>query len=99
MNSGVFLAAGAILLASVGGASANILNAEFTGNVNSGICDCDIASIDNDGIFGAAGADLTGFQFTVDFLYDTTLGTFFESPTESFLYGGLGTSVAASVRF
>jgi PEP-CTERM motif-containing protein len=93
MNSGVFLAAGAILFASVGGASANILNAEFTGNVNSGICDCDIASIDNDGIFGAPGADLTGFQFTADFLYDTALGTFFQSPTESFLDGGLGTPV------
>jgi PEP-CTERM motif len=91
MNSSVFrtaVASGAILLASIGGASATIVNAEFTGFVASGI--------DGLALFGPAGANLTDLPFTVDFLYSTDLGIFFQTLTQNDLEGGPSINGAVS---
>jgi hypothetical protein len=64
-------------------ASATIVNAEWTGTITFGF--------DALGIFGPADADLSGLEFTADFLYDTSLGTtLYSSPTGTWLEGGPG---------
>ncbi len=78
-------AVSAISLVTVGGASATLVNAEYTGTLRDGY--------DGAGIFGAVGSDLTGLNFVADFLYNTALGTYlYSSPTVVWLEGGPGTS-------
>ena len=62
-------------------ASAAIIDATFTGTIKDGT--------DGLGLFGTAGADLTGLPFTLTIEYTTSLpGTYFPSPTRNTLEGG-----------
>jgi hypothetical protein len=68
----------AIILATP--ASATIIDAIYKGTVKDGI--------DGIGLYGPAGADLTGDAFVATFNMDTSKGTNLSTPTENFIEGG-----------
>ncbi|WP_372785205.1 PEPxxWA-CTERM sorting domain-containing protein [Phenylobacterium sp.] len=57
-------------MALAGQANAAIMMATYTGTIAGN------ATLDTAGVFGTAGADLSGAAFTTTYLYDTTLGGF-----------------------
>jgi hypothetical protein len=74
-------AAFAVAIGTCASASATIIDATFTGTIKDGT--------DGLGLFGTAGADLTGLPFTLTIEYTTSLpGTYFSSPTINTLEGG-----------
>ncbi len=62
-------------------ASAAIVNVTYTGTVGSGY--------DTTGTFGSANTDLTGLSFVSHYIFDTSVGYTYSSPTQSYAEGGI----------
>jgi hypothetical protein len=76
------LAAGAAAAFGIVPASAAQFSVTYTGTVSTGF--------DNVGKFGTANTDLTGVDFSLVYLFDTSLGQFTNSAGHQDLYGGSG---------
>jgi PEP-CTERM motif len=87
MNARLLIATGFFGLATSFGAcataSATLIDVIYKGVVSNGG-----SSPDEIGLFGPAGADLTGDAFVATFNMDTSKGTNASTPTENYIYGG-----------
>ena len=84
-----FLGAAAVLaaLGLASPASATLVDVTYWGTV--------FAGYDQTGVFGSPGADLTGNSYVAHYVFDTTQGFTYSSPTQNYVIGGTGYGVAS----
>ena len=67
---------------------AEIVRVTYTGTV--------IDALDQNGLFGSAGGSLVGGSWTATYVFDTTLGLTFMSPTYNYATGGWGSNTVSA---